>query len=199
MASATFGRRNVLDGRRNVVESRPRPPKAAAAREIDIDRGAVEAQPRAADAARAIEPGNARKILMGALALFLIAVVLPVTFFPELRRDLMLRETFRPDLTVRVENADCSRYLLLVTSCRVRFSWPDGNARRTAESGFLVGLTSMGGRLVMPVRSSADAAVVTSGVALDHLTNRTWTLALVAGACLLLGVLMLRKLLHGRT
>jgi hypothetical protein len=102
-------------------------------------------------------------------------------------------------MSVRVERASCSRYFFLVTSCSVQLSWPDGNARRTAESNFLVGLKSMGGLRVMPVRSSADSGVVTSALALEHLSNRIWTMVLVPGTCLLLGVLMLMKLYRGRT
>jgi hypothetical protein len=194
MASATFGQRNAIQPARAI-----RPPKAAAADRSDAGRNSPEAEPRAAGAGRTIDPGNARKVLVGALALVLIAIVLPAAFFSELHRDLALKDTFRMDPNVRVERASCSRYFFLATSCSVQLSWPDGNARRIADSNFLVGLKSMGGLRVLPMRSSADPAVVTSNVALEHLGNRTWTLALVSGICLLLGVLMLKKLLRSRT
>jgi hypothetical protein len=130
--------------------------------------------------------------------LILLAVMLPVGFLSELRRDAALMNTFRPDLSVTVERASCSRYFLLVSSCSVQLSWVDDSARRTANTSFLVGLKSMDGVRVLPVRSSADATVVTSAVALENLTNRTYTLLLIPGTCLLLSVVMLVKLHRGR-
>lgn len=195
MASATFGQRNAIKS----ATALGSPQVTAPPRRTDAELSGRGAEPRAADAVRVIDPSSARKIVVGALVLMLLAVVLPLSFFSELRRDAALKDTFRPDLRARVERASCSRYFFLVTSCSVQLSWPDGNARRTAESSFLVGLKSMGGLRVMPVRSSADATVVTSGIALEHLGNRIWTLMLVSGTCLLLGALMLMKLYRGRT
>jgi len=170
-----------------------------ASRTIHAELSRPEADPRVGNAVPTIDSTSARKIIVGALALMLIAVALPLGFLSELRRDAALKDTFRPDLSVSVERASCSRYLFLVTSCSVQLSWPDANARRTAESSFLVGLKSMGGLRVVPVRSSADSAMVTAGIALEHLSNRIWTLVLVPGTCLLLSVLMLIKLYRGRT
>jgi hypothetical protein len=134
----------------------------------------------------------------GALMLLALGAGLPVSLLPELRHEMALENTYRPDLTVEVERASCRRYLFLVTSCSVNFSWVEGNARKTAESTFLVGLKSMGGVRVLPVRSPADPDTPTSAVALDNLGNRAWTLALVSGACLLLGLAMLMKLYGNR-
>jgi hypothetical protein len=193
MASATFGQRNAIQPAKSI-----RSPKPAVAGRSDAERGTPQAEPPAADAGHAIDQQNARKVFVGALALLLIAVVLPVVFFSELYRDMGLRDSFRPDLNVRVERASCSRYFLLVTSCNVQLSWPDGDGRTMADSSFLVGFKSMGGLRVVPLRSSADPAVLTSSVALEHLGNRTWTLALISGICVLLGVLMLRKVSRSR-
>ena len=117
-----------------------------------------------------------------------------VLFFSDLRRDMALQDTFRPDPGIAIESASCRRYLFLVSHCSMHFSWQDGAAGRMAESSLLVGFKSMGGLRVIPVRSAVDPTVVTASVALDHLSNRIWTLTLVPGACLLLGVLMLMKL-----
>ena len=206
MASATFGQRNAVQPTRT-----PRAARAAASRNLSAKVDALEAEARALEAEaraiaasraidtpRSIEPDSARKTLIGALILLLFAVVLPVAYFSELRRDATLKDTFRPDLSLRVERADCSRYLFLVTSCNVQLSWPDGNARETAKSSFLVGLSGMGGLRVVPMRSATDPAVVTSSIALDYLGNRAWTLALLPGTCLLLGLLMLARLHRGR-
>ncbi len=189
MASATFGRRNEVKSARAI-----RPPAGASSRRLDAELTTPVVEPRANDAVHAIDPASTRQIVVGMLGLVVIAAVVLLCFFSELRRDAALQDTFRPDLSVKVEHASCSRYFFLVTSCSVQFSWPDGNARKTAESSFLVGLKSMGGLSVMPVRSSADSSVVTSALALQNLSNRFWTMVLVPGTCLLLSMLMLMKL-----
>jgi hypothetical protein len=194
MASATFGRRNAIKSSGAI-----RPPAVAESRRSGAECITPEAEARAGEAVRAIDPARTRKIVVGMLALVLIAVALPLGFFSELRRDTALQDTFRADMSVRVERASCSRYFFLVTSCSVHLSWPEGNARRTAESSFLVGLKSMGGLRVMPARSTADSSVVTTAVALEHVSNRIRTMVLLPGTCLLLGVLMLLKLNRGRT
>ena len=194
MATAAFGRRNVAHhapAKRAAVDALPR--------RADAEPLTSELQPQTESGAPAIDPGSARKIGIGALVLIGFAVLMAFLFFPDLRRDAALQDTFRPDPSVMVERASCSRYLLLVTHCSMHFSWQDGAAGRTAESSFLVGLKSMGGLRVIPVRSGVDPTVVTAAVALEHLPNRIWTLVLAPGACLLLGVLMLMKLARGRT
>jgi hypothetical protein len=192
MASAAFGRRNAIQPARAV-----RAPAAAASRGLD-ERPRPEAEPRAGDAVPASDSAVDWKTVVGALVLLLIAVALPLGYVSDLRRDAALKNTFRLDLSVKVEHANCTRYYFLVTSCSVQLSWPDGDARRTTDGSFLVAFNSMGGLRVMPVRSSTDPMVVTSALALDHLSNRFWTLLLVPGMCLLLSVLMLMKLLRGR-
>jgi hypothetical protein len=195
MATATFGRRNAVQSGPAPRAPAPRRHDAEAPRWTEPDARGSEVE---APAGRAIDAGNTRNIVVGALVLLLLAVVLPMIYVSDLRRDAALQDTFGPDMSVRVERASCSRYFFLVTSCTMQFSWAERGVRKIADTGFLVGFKSMGGLSVVPVRSAADPAVVTAGVALDHLGNRTWTLVLVCGGCLLLGGLMLMKLYRGR-
>lgn len=198
MAGVAFGRRNAVKPTRPLARDMAAPRAVQPESKLDVDPVRWESELRAETPSRAIDPASARKGLAGALVLLLLAVMLPAIYFSELRRDAALEHTYRPDFSVRVERADCSRYFLLVTACSVGFSWHDDNVSKIASSSFLVGFTSMNGLRVVPMRSAADPTVVTSAVALEHLAKRTWTLVLISAACLLLGLLILRKLYRGQ-
>jgi hypothetical protein len=174
-----------------------RAPAQAAPRRPEPAHVAGDMDPLGDNTVQAVDPGKARTIRIGALVLIGFAVLMAVLFFPDVRRDAALQSTFRPDFNVMVERANCSRYVLVVTHCSVSVSWQDGAGRSMSNSSFLVGLKGMGGLRVIPVRSVADPSVVTSAVAVEHLSNRIWTLVLAPGLCLLLGVLMLLKLRRG--
>jgi hypothetical protein len=197
MATATFGRRNTIKPGTAPLSRR----SVEALRKTYSDLSAPVDEGQVVDRTRAFDPSSARKLVIAALALIGIAVLLLTCFLTELRRDAALIDTFRLDPSISVERASCRRYLFLVTSCSVQLSWRGAgtNTRQIADTRFLVGLKSMGGLMVMPVRSSADATVVTTAVALKNLPNRMWTLASISGGCLLLGVLMLLKLRRGQT
>lgn len=192
MAAVAFGRRNVAQSA-PMVRSRTapaaRPPEAVAPRYDDI-----RAEHEPAQASSAPEAASPLKIAIFGLVLLLVAVALPAFYFPELRRERALLDTYRPDFSVNVERADCSRYMFLLTNCRVNFSWAEGNTRRMANSSFLVGFRGMGGLQVVPMRSPADPGTVTSSVALDHLGNRMWTLVVLSGLALFMSVCVLMNL-----
>jgi hypothetical protein len=190
MATTAFGRRNV-------AHRAPSMPAAASAsaRGIAPEPAAfVLEQVAEFPQQRTVKPGSPLKAMLGALFMIAGAVFLVFMFAADLQRDISLQDTFRPDLRVKVERSECRRYAFVVSHCSVRFSWHDGATKHTADGSFLVGLKSMDGVRVIPVRSTADPSVVTSAVALVHLSNRTWTLALFSGASLLLGLLVLMKL-----
>ena len=198
MAGVAFGKRNVPQPTRPLARDRVASPAAQPRFEAEPVRW--EAEPQAESTGRATDPATARNVLIGAVVLLLFAVVLPAIYFSELRRDSALENTYRPDFSIQVERANCSRYALLVTACSVSFSWQDNNnnVRQMADSSFLVAFRSMNGLAVVPMRSAANPTVVTSAVALESLGNRTWTLVLIPGFCLLLSLLMLRKLYRGQ-
>jgi hypothetical protein len=189
MATTAFGRRNV-------AHRAPSVPAAASAspRGIAPEPAAFVLEQPAPFPKPTAKPGSPLKATLGALFMIAGAVFLVFLFAADLQRDISLQDTFRPDLRVKVERSECRRDAFVVSHCSVRFSWHDGATKHTADGSFLVGLKSMDGVRVIPVRSTADPSVVTSAVALVHLSNRTWTLALFSGASLLLGLLVLMKL-----
>lgn len=184
MATATFGRRNVAHAAPSMR------PAASAPPEQMLVQGEQTAEPPQ----RAAQTADPLKANLGALAMIAGGVLLLVLFFSDLQRDISLQDTFRPDPGVNVERAKCTRYAFVVSHCSVRFSWQDGATQQTVDGSFLVGLKSMGGMPVIPVRSTADPSAVTSIAALAHLSNRIWTLALFSGASLLIGLLVLLRL-----
>lgn len=189
MATATFGRRNVV---RHAPPARPSasaPPRRIAQDQIQPQVGEPAELPE-----RAANPVSPLKATLSALAMIASGVLLIFLFASDLQRDVSLKGTFRPDFNVSVDRAKCSRYVFIVSQCSVRFSWQDGATEQTASGNFLVGLRSMDGVRVIPVRSTADPSVVTSAVALDHLSNRIWTLVFLSGICLVIGLLVLLKL-----
>lgn len=189
MATATFGRRNV-------AHRAPPIPSAADARprRQALDGPPTQIEQTADLSPRATQPVNPVKAALGALFMIAGGALLIFLFASDLQRDISLQDTFRPDLSISVERAKCSRYVFLVSHCNVRFSWQEGATQQTADGSFLVSLQSMGGARVIPVRSTADPSVVTSAVALAHLSNRVWTLVLFSGASFLIGLLVLMKL-----
>jgi hypothetical protein len=189
MATATFGRRNVVHRAPPTRPAANAPPRRTVQDQLQAQVGEPAELPE-----RAANPGNPLKATLSALAMIASGVFLIFLFASDLQRDLSLKGTFRPDFNVSVDRAKCSRYVFIVSQCSVRFSWRDGATEQTASGNFLVGLRSMDGVRVIPVRSTADPSVVTSAVALDHLSNRIWTLVFLSGASLLLGVLVLMKL-----
>ena len=186
MATATFGRRNIAHS-----ASAARPSASAAPRRPEAASLASDINPHNESAERAVTPDKAGNIRIGALVLIGCGLLLAFFFFPDLRREASLQDTFRPDFNVVVERANCRRYIFVVTHCSLQFSWQDGAGRSTASSSFLVGLKWMGGTQVIPMRSAADPSVVTSAIAVESLSNRICTLILAPGLCLLIGVLML--------
>ena len=189
MATTAFGRRNAAHRAPPMPAAASAPPRGAAP-----EPAAFVLEQAAPFPQRTAKPGSPLKATLGALFMIAGGVFLVFMFFSDLQRDISLQDTFRPDLRVSVERSECKRYAFVVSHCSVRFSWRDGATRHTADGSFLIGLKSMDGVRVIPVRSAADPSVVTSAVALVHLANRIWTLAFFAGASLLLGFLVLMKL-----
>jgi hypothetical protein len=189
MATAAFGKRNIAHRPAPMQPAASARPRRTALEQVPAEGGQAVELPQ-----HATQRGDPHKAALGGLIMLASAVFLVVMFFSDLQRDLSLQGSFRPDFHVTVEQAKCSRYAFLVSHCSIRLGWQDGATRQTASSSFLVGLKSMDGVRVMPVRSTADPSVVTSAVALEHLNNRIWTLVLVTGTGLLLGLLGLMKL-----
>jgi hypothetical protein len=189
MATATFGRRNVVHRAPPMRPAANAQPRRTAQDQAPAQVGEPTELPE-----RAGHPGNPLKATLSALAMIASGVVLIFLFASDLQRDLSLKGTFRPDFNVSVERATCSRYAFVVSRCSVRFSWREGATEQTASGNFLIGLKSMDGVRVIPVRSTADPSAVSSAVALDHLSNRIWTLAFLSGTSLLVGLLLLMKL-----
>lgn len=156
MATATFGRRNVA----HLAPSMR--PAASAPRRATSEQMPVQSEQAVGLPQRTAQPVDPLKATLGALGMIAGGVLLLFLFFSDLQRDISLQDTFRPDASITVERAKCTRYAFVVSHCSVRLGWQDGATQRTADGSFLVSLKSMGGMPVIPARSTADPSVVTS-------------------------------------
>ncbi len=118
----------------------------------------------------------------------------------ELLRDRSLAGTFVVDHTVTVESGKCRSMIWLLSTCDVRLSYKhEAGAMHSVHSETIYGLGSMGGKAIIPVRSTVDPdAVSITASAVDYLTNRTVTFTLLFGVMALLSLHLSATIIKGR-
>lgn len=112
-------------------------------------------------------------------------------------RDFAHGSSFVADPSIKVERAECKRTNFVLTDCDIDLSWMTASGPKKQRAGFMLLFSSMADKAVVPLRSKSDPAVVSTQVALDHMTNRTITFMVFASILLMLVVIALRKAFPG--
>jgi hypothetical protein len=145
-----------------------------------------------------------RGIVLAVIFFFAAGVFLVLQYGGELMRDIAFRgEPMQIQTKYRIVDAKCSRYYHLVSACATEYVERDatfvasGKFKDVKKSRFLVFGSVTGERvLLMSPKSRPD--VVTTSAAIAHLSNRFWTLLLLAGFAFLLPLAIIVKALRSR-
>lgn len=146
-----------------------------------------------------------RGIFFAVLFFFATGMFLVLQYGGGLMRDLALRgEPMQIRMQYRIVSAKCSRYYHLVSACATEYVERDatpaasGKLKDVKTSRFLVFGSVAGERvLLMGPKSRPDA--ITTSAAMAHLSNRFWTLLVLAGFSFLVPLAIIMKAARRRS
>jgi hypothetical protein len=131
------------------------------------------------------------KLVLGLLLMAAALCFLTVTYAGDLLRDIRFAGTWQAAYDLRVVSGSCTRHNFVVTRCSAKILSNAEPNQAPLEREFMMLFSSGGGERLVPVRSTANPAVVAIAYAAEtKLANRTITFLVLAGACaaILIGI-----------
>jgi hypothetical protein len=121
------------------------------------------------------------------------------TYAKDLLRDIRLSGTWQAAYDLRAVDGSCKRYNFVVTFCSAKIQSIAEPNQAPITSEFMMLLSSGGGELLAPVRSTKDRAAVAIAYAAEtKLTNRTLSFVGVFGGLAVVFVAAVNMLAKGR-